>query len=143
MRGKKGFTLVELVVVIMILGILAAVAAPRFMTTSATAADNGLKQSLNVIRSAIELFAAENAGAYPGAGDASFQDDIKPYLRGQSFPKCPVGARDDTVRIVTTGTDPLAASGTESWAYNVNTGEFICNSSENTKSDDTVKYSDL
>src|SRR5215212_1764230 len=67
MRKHTGFTLIELVVVVMILGILAAVAAPKLLGTSATAADNGLKETLGVVRDAIERYAAENAGKLPGA----------------------------------------------------------------------------
>ncbi len=90
MRNKSGFTLVELVVVIMILGILAGVAAPKFLNTSADATENGLKATLSVIRNAIEMHAAQNSGAYPPSDDIGFKAALAPYLRGD-FPACPVG----------------------------------------------------
>src|SRR3954469_5056964 len=72
MRKHKGFTLIELVVVVMILGILAAVAAPKLLGTSSTATDNGIKETLGVVRDAVERYAAEHGGALPpgGTGDA-------------------------------------------------------------------------
>ena len=90
MRKHKGFTLIELVVVVMILGILAAVAAPKLLGTSSTASDNGLKETLGVVRDAIERYAAEHGGALPGlAGtEAGSRPTWLPYLR--VFPKCPV-----------------------------------------------------
>ena len=66
MRKHKGFTLIELVVVVMILGILAAVAAPKLLGTSSTASDNGIKETLGVVRDAIERYTAEHGGALPG-----------------------------------------------------------------------------
>ena len=125
---RNAFTLVELVVVIMILGILAAVAAPKFLKTSRTATDNGLRQTLSIVRDAIELYAAENGGSLPPCADAatSLQTALKPYIRG-TFPKSPVGKKDQDV---TAGaTDPLAADNATGWMYNTSTGEFICNSS--------------
>jgi general secretion pathway protein G len=142
MRKQKGFTLIELVVVVMILGILAAVAAPKLLNTSSTAADNGLKQTLGVVRDAIERYAAEHGGALPGeAGtDADLKADLTTYLRG-GFPKCPVAGGNNTVKITTTaGTISGAASPTESWHYNSADGQFICNSSAFSKSDPTLKY---
>src|SRR5258705_11387625 len=86
MRKHKGFTLIELVVVVMILGILAAVAAPKLLGTSSTAAGNGLKETLSVIRDGVERFTAEHGGALPGqAGtEAGLKTDLVPDLRGFS-----------------------------------------------------------
>jgi general secretion pathway protein G len=145
MQKQKGFTLIELVVVVMILGILAAVAAPKLLNTSGAATDNGLTQTLSVVRDAIERYAAENGGQLPGqAGtEAGFKTDLEDYLRGP-FPTCPVGLKDTTVRIQNdqldlVGEDPP----TKSWAYNRATGEFIVNLSTPTKIDSSVMYDSL
>jgi general secretion pathway protein G len=146
MQKQKGFTLIELVVVVMILGILAAVAAPKLLNTSGAATDNGLMQTLAVVRDSIERYAAENGGKLPGDGgtEADFKADLQDYLRG-SFPACSVVNNDATVRLtnddfdLTGETDPASAD----WAYNRKTGEFIVNSSNTTKSDATVQYDQL
>ncbi len=125
---RSGFTLVELVVVVLILGILAAVAAPKVLNTSDDARLNSSLQSLTIVRDAIELYKAEN-GSLPGGG--TLEDDLADYIRGQ-FPVVNVGGnkgkRDIKVDNTSGGLASGAVSGTQGWIYNSVTGEFSINS---------------
>jgi general secretion pathway protein G len=143
MQKKKGFTLIELVVVIMIIGILAAVAAPKLISTSGAASDSAAKQSLGVIRDAIERYASDNAGALPTLALLTDPTFTGKYLRG-SFPKCPVGAKKGDATIKTSAVSPPVAEASPStgWMYNPTTGEFIINSTA-VAADTTTVYSSM
>ena len=126
--ARRGFTLVELVVVVLVLGIIASVAAPKMFGTAGDARDNTTTQSLTVLRDAIELYLAKT-GAYPGdAGtETDFKDDLAPYLKGV-FPKSHVkGATGDASVSVVSDGNPLAAGGSQDWKYDNTTGELIIN----------------
>ena len=144
MRHKQGFTLVELVVVIMILGILAGVAAPKLINTSGAATDNGLRQTLSIVRDAIELYAAENGGRLPPCTTtgADFRAALVPYIRG-AFPTSPIGAKNNQVVPTTGATTTGDASPTSGWKFNTDDGTFICNSSAATSSISGVTYDQL
>ncbi|HMP06605.1 MAG TPA: type II secretion system protein [Lacipirellulaceae bacterium] len=134
MRRQAGFTLIELVVVIMILGILAGVAAPKFFQTSATATDNGVKQSLAIVRDAIEMYAANNGGSLPPCANANgddFRQALQNFIRG-AFPVCPVGtAKNHNVKPVSGVNTNADATPTHGWMYNTTNGTFIVNSTAN------------
>jgi prepilin-type N-terminal cleavage/methylation domain-containing protein len=143
-RRRNGFTLIELVVVILILGILAGVGAPKLFSTSGLATENGTRQTLSIVRDGIELYAADNGGQFPactgdGTGAGNFHEFMSEYVRGD-FPESPVGSQDNLVK--PSSADPLVPDGTTGWMYNPTTGEFISNSTDATPSG-SGQYSDL
>jgi general secretion pathway protein G len=124
-KSKKGFSLVEMVVVILLIGIIAAVAAPRMFDTADNARANSTKQNLAVIRDALELYRSQNGG-YPTT--ATIATDLKDYIRGP-FPPAQVGTYAGKNAVADTDADPIVAGvATEhGWIYNDDTGEFRVN----------------
>jgi general secretion pathway protein G len=68
-KGNLGFSLVELVIVIVILAVISAIALPRISRGAKGADDSALGQNLAVLRSAIEMYAAEHGGDFPTVND--------------------------------------------------------------------------
>ena len=66
----KGFTLVEILIVVVILGILAAIVIPQFTSASEAAKASSLVTQLQSLRSQIELYQLQHNGNYPGVNDA-------------------------------------------------------------------------
>lgn len=64
-RRKSGFTLIEILIVVVILGILAAIVIPQFTNASETAKGSNLLSQLQTIRSQFELYQVQHGGNYP------------------------------------------------------------------------------
>jgi general secretion pathway protein G len=76
MRTKSGFTLVEILIVVVILGILAAIVIPQFTEASTEAKTSSLCTDLQTMRSQIELYKIQHNDNLPGSGAATFQQSL-------------------------------------------------------------------
>lgn len=80
-RGERGFTLLELIVVVSVLGILAAIAIPNFIGTPPRAREAVLKTNLHTLRTVIDQYYADQ-GTYPPSLDALAEEG---YVRDVPF----------------------------------------------------------
>lgn len=78
LKSEAGFTLVELLIVLMVLGILATIAIPRFRDMSGKANQVKMKSELKQVQTAMELYYAEN-NVYP-ANQVAFDGAIADLL---------------------------------------------------------------
>jgi len=63
---RRGFTLVELLVVIIVIAVLAAIAIPKFASSSQRSKESSLRANLKVVRNAVEMF-KNDTGLFPAA----------------------------------------------------------------------------
>jgi len=130
MKAKSGFTLVEILIVVVILGILAAIVIPQFTEASTEAKTSSLCTDLQTMRSQIELYKIQHNDQLPGSGGATFvqamtgQTDVAgavgtdygPYLQ-----KIPTNQFNDDDTITENGT---LGDGSGGWEFNTTTGAF-------------------
>jgi prepilin-type N-terminal cleavage/methylation domain-containing protein len=91
-QRRAGFTLVEIMIVVAIIGLLAAIAIPNFMHSRAQSQANACISNMRQIDAAIQQFAMEK-GLASGA-TINWPDDLTPYIKlnsASSIPSCPAG----------------------------------------------------
>lgn len=178
-RATRGFTLVELLIVVIILAILAAIVVPQFASSSQDAEISSLDTNLANTRSVVDLYYQQH-GEYPGAktsitascpgagtvgtgaapvatvgsavtvleqlsmytdkdGKACSTSDATyeygPYIKKPTFPANPI-TQDPTLDVVAVGNLNMAgANPAGGWKFDVLTGKFIADDSENSDPD--------
>jgi len=132
MRAKRGFTLVEILIVVVILGILAAIVVPQFTQASTEAKMNSVCSNLQSLRSQIELYKVQHNDTAPlqgtfieqmtetsdidGATSGSKLRDAT-HIYGPYLERIPENPFNNMSTVV----DWTAAGG---WQYNQATGEI-------------------
>lgn len=124
----RGFTLIELIAVIVVLAILAGVAIPKYFDYSAQAKVSAVKGTLGGMRAGIANFYANKAIAGSAGYPTYAEFDTLGTVMQEQLPENPY-ATDNTVRdAVGTWVATPPISGTEGWAYDGTSGKVWANS---------------
>lgn len=128
---KAGFTLIELVIIIVVLGILAAIAIPKYQDISSDAKEAACRSALGALRSGVTIYYANQAvktstATWPAVDSLGTIG----VVMEQALPKNPYQADANAPDSIVTGVTRGTIVGTRGgWAYKPSTGEVWPNTS--------------
>jgi general secretion pathway protein G len=122
---RRGFSLVEILIVVVILGILSAMVIPQFSGATTDSQAGNLRAQLGALNNSIELYKSQNRGAYPdfageGWGDSSDATSLIGGRYIKDIPRHPRYAQGDALAttVTTTTTANVRGSATAGWVWN-------------------------
>jgi general secretion pathway protein G len=144
-RRHNGFTLVEVLIVVVIMAVLAATIIPQFSESTDDAKESSLKFNLHTLRNQIQLYKVHHAGSVPaitagslpqltsatnatgqtGAAGPAFP--YGPYVM-TALPANPLNGANTVVQA--TAVPPTAVVGTAGWIYDAASGQIWANSAD-------------
>lgn len=135
-RLKHGFTLIEILIVVVIMAVLASVVIPQFSNSTKQAQTSTTEFNLQILRSQVELYRNQHGGRLPSAGLTELlkTTDMKGNVgSGTSYPygpylqTLPVNALTEASTVTATTKNPPTSSDVTAdeaggWLYNATTG---------------------
>ena len=146
-RPRRGFTLIEVLIVVVIMAVLAATIIPQFSSSTQDAKESTLKFNIHTLRSQIEMYKIHHLGDYPAITDADLPQltgatnvdgeigtaganyPYGPYITGD-LPPNPFDGSNTVTAVTTPGTKPSTPVGTDGgWLYDASNGSIWPNDS--------------
>jgi len=132
-NAKKGFTLIELMIVVAIIGILAAIAIPRFAQMLEKSREGATKGNLGSLKSAASIYYGDVQGVWPTTLNSQsvysfskYLDNIYPVKVTGAFVAGVSSPSGSIVNVVSQGTVPSSES--SGWMYDSTGGTVYVNS---------------
>ena len=147
-KHSGGFTLIEVLIVVIIMAVLAAIVIPQYDASTKDAEESALETNLHVMRGQIQLYKMEHLSGYPaitdndlpqltnatnGAGEIGTPGDDYPYgsYVARELPVNPFDGSNKVTAVATAGEEPAGVVGTlGGWQYDATTGDIWPNHAE-------------